>query len=181
MNEPEFATKSEFAKLIGKSKSAVSMMFARGTLSAAVMHGEKIDVRAARMAIAAAKDPDRPGPPRAPLLDFDGSDENSVENASLTAIRIDIAREKLRREQRENDEAEGVLVLAEEVRATAMTASRQIRDAIMGIPARIAGGIAACGGDEVKIQAALREAISDALREIAEGIDAECSQPEEPT
>lgn len=171
-------TRGEFAAHLKlKSPSAISNYFARGRLTREVLVGGKINVALAEKQLAASRDIDRLGPPgtNQPALELDPEISAPGDSPTQTMLKSAILAEKLRQARRENDEDEGRLVLAEEIHSAAMTAARKVRDMMLSLPPRIAGEIAACGGDELKIQALLKRRISEELGKAAKAIDEACT------
>ncbi len=179
--QPQLMTKGEFAAHLGLKPSAISNYFARGRLTRAVMVGPKINVALAEQQLVASRDVDRPGPPgtRQPALDFELEGDGPPDTPTQAALKSAILAEKLRQVRRENDEDEGRLVRAEEIHSAAMTAGRRLRDMMLSLPPRIAGEIAACGGDEVKIQALLKRRIGEELEKAAKAVDEACTPADE--
>lgn len=77
--------------------------------------------------------------------------------------------ERNRKLKRENDEAEGRLVLVDKVAREAFESMRTIREAMLNIPARIAGELAAIA-DPARVSIMLDGAIRQALNEAADAV-----------
>lgn len=175
--QPQLMTKGEFAAHLGLKPSAISNYFARGRLTRAVMVGGKIDVAMAQRQLAASRDIDRPGPPGTPqpMLDLVMDGAAPEYTPTQVILKSEMLAEDLRRKRRENDEDEGRLVQVDEIHSAAMTAGRKVRDMLLSLAPRLAGEIAACGGDEVKIQALLKRRLGEELEKTARAIDEACT------
>jgi DNA-binding transcriptional MocR family regulator len=169
--------KSEFAKIKGVSGAAVSQAIKSGRIRGAVVtqNGKELldhDLALELWERNTLQQPPPTKPPKEPPTDkqlrefIDGLPEDQIPDLNKSRARREhyqAEKEKLKALQ-----GRGELVPAEEVKREAFAMGRQIRDAMQGIPDRVASLLAA-SSDVREVHRMLTEEIRVALRGLADG------------
>ena len=169
--------KSEFAKIKGVSAAAVSQAIKSGRIRAAVVtqNGKEFLDHDLALELWERNTLQQPPPTNAPkepptdkqLREFiDGLPEDQIPDLNESRAR----REHYQAEKAKLEalQGRGELVPAEEVKREAFAMGRQIRDAMQGIPDRVASLLAA-SSDVREVHRMLTEEIRVALRGLADG------------
>ena len=178
MGEPSILTKTEFARLRGWSPPYVSKLIRLKKLRPpAIRPDGKIDRVQAEAMLALSRDP-------AAALDDDdaplftaGAEDDDDADESFTDVRI--VTEKLKQDALRIQLAReaGKLVDKGEVERATFSAARAARDAILTVPAQVAGELAAMN-DETQIRAFLSQALREALTRAATDVDPDAGESE---
>jgi DNA-binding transcriptional MocR family regulator len=169
--------KSQFAKIKGVSAAAVSQAISSGRIRAAVVtqNGKEFldhDLALELWERNTLQQPPPTKPPKEPPTDkqlrefIDGLPEDQIPDLNESRAR----REHYQAEKAKLEalQGRGELVPAEEVKREAFAMGRQIRDAMQGIPDRVASLLAA-SSDVREVHRMLTEEIRVALRGLADG------------
>ena len=169
--------KSEFAKIKGVSGAAVSQAIKSGRIRGAVVtqNGKELLDHDLALELWERNTLQQPPPTNAPkepptdkqLREFiDGLPEDQIPDLNESRAR----REHYQAEKAKLEalQGRGELVPAEEVKREAFAMGRQIRDAMQGIPDRVASLLAA-SSDVREVHRMLTEEIRVALRGLADG------------
>ena len=169
--------KSQFAKIKGVSAAAVSQAIKTGRIRAAVVtqNGKEFLDHDLALELWERNTLQQPPPTNAPkepptdkqLREFiDGLPEDQIPDLNESRAR----REHYQAEKAKLEalQGRGELVPAEEVKREAFAMGRQIRDAMQGIPDRVASLLAA-SSDVREVHRMLTEEIRVALRGLADG------------
>lgn len=107
--------------------------------------------------------------------DSDDNDSSSAAGGNPTFTKYQAQREKFKAKISELDYLEriGTLVQAEEVEADAYRVARQVRDAILNVPSRLAGILAAESGQR-RVHDLLEQELRQALEALASGVPERC-------
>jgi phage terminase Nu1 subunit (DNA packaging protein) len=164
---------SGFAKLLGVHRSYISQLVKAGVIERSA-EGE-IDENAAMAAIAARRDPARALRRGRPIQSIGVAPRKSKGTESLSRLllknRIKTEGERGRIAELKRREREGELVNRREVEEAAFTCGRNIRDALMNIPARLSTLFAAETDPRV-IHQALEDELRKVLLDLIESISA---------
>jgi phage terminase Nu1 subunit (DNA packaging protein) len=164
---------SGFAKLLGVHRSYVTQLVTGGVIERSV-DGE-IDEKAALAAIAARRDPARALRRGRPVQSIEAIGRRGKGTESLSTLllknRIKTEEERGRIAELNRREREGELLERCQVEEAAFTCGRNIRDALMNIPARVSTLFAAETDPRV-IHQALEDEFRKALLDVTESISA---------
>ena len=157
----ELISKSDFARLRGVSPAAVSKAISSGRIAAAVVtHGGR-----ELLALALATDLWQ----RNTLAqDVAAADPPGDDVADLNTSRRRLLHHRATLAELEAMQRRGELVPVSEVKAEAFSLARAVRDALMGLPDRVAPLLAATA-DAAQCHRLLSEEIRVALRGLADG------------
>lgn len=165
-----------FARQVGVSLAAVQKAIASGRLHSSV--GEENGTRfiadpvlAAKQWAAGASKPKQPAITSAePDPSEDSEDPAPSEDVSLVAAQIRVALQREEQLKLKNREERGQLVRASVVKREQFDCARGVRDALLNLPDRLAGELAA-DSDAASVHARLAAEIRTALESIADLLD----------
>lgn len=149
--------KTQFAALKGCTPAYISKLIAEGKLTPPALTADgRILVAEAFRQLGQQADP-----AHAPAVE--PVEPELAGNATYADLKVQNERERLRRQQRENELAEGKLCYVADVERAAQTAATETRSRVMEVPGRVADDIASVAGDVRKIETILTEALRVAL------------------
>jgi len=157
-------TQSGFAKHIGPSRQYVSQMKINGHL---VMNGDQVDAERSIARMESLKDPVKQG-----VEDRHEQERKSDKSQSSNIIiarrekQLEIEEERHRTLKRENDLADGKLMVTDEARAAVADGDAIIRNRLESLPDVLAPQLAA-ETDEQKIRAVLMDYVEGMLMDLS--------------